>query len=732
VALTAARHQDALAPLGGAARLVRVAAQLSPVSPDFRWPRRSSGPTRRDENSSSSVKAGLVGAGYISEYHVAALRRIGVEIVGIHDVDQERARITAERFQLAVMPSIAALREAGADVIHVLTPPHTHAQVAIEALERGCHVLIEKPLAEDVGECERVRKVAEQKRLTACVNHSLLFDPQVRRALDAVRSGRLGKVVSVDILRGSAYPPFEGGRLPPQYRSAGYPFRDLGVHALYLFQALLGPIEDVEACWRSLGGDPNLIYDEWRAMVRCQRGLGQFQLSWNVKPMQSQIIIQGTKSVLRVDLFLMFQAERAATPLPKPAERIVNAITDSVQPLIDVPRSVWKFARKQVRPYQGLHDLIAEFYRALGAGEPVPVSLEDATSVVRWTEHVARAADAEHAQRLARVTATSTSVPYLVTGASGTLGGAVAQRLREQGKRVRVFVRRIPDEIPPNTEVAVGDLGDPEAVERAVRGAERVVHVGAAMKGGWTEHRCATVVGTGNVVDACLRNDVRKLVHVSSMSVIDWAGADEGASVTEETPFEPRPEERGPYTRAKLEAERVVRAAVADKGLPAVILRPGQIFGGNIPLLTGAVARRVGARWLVLGDGEIALPLVYLDDVVDAILSAADSPLRAGETIQLVDNESLTQNEVLSLVVGNGAKVVHLPRGLLFAGGRLSEPVLGALGRASPISRYRLQSALAKRRFDGAHAQPLLAWRPRVGIREGIRRQLAEGRIFPR
>ncbi len=53
--------------------------------------------------------------------------------------------------------------------------------------------------------------------------------------------------------------------------------------ACTLIQELLGPIEDVEASWRSLGGDPNLAFDEWRAIVRCQRGLGQFQLTWNTR-----------------------------------------------------------------------------------------------------------------------------------------------------------------------------------------------------------------------------------------------------------------------------------------------------------------------------------------------------------------------------------------------------------------------------------------------------------------
>ncbi|MEJ7731663.1 MAG: NAD-dependent epimerase/dehydratase family protein [Polyangiaceae bacterium] len=576
----------------------------------------------------ASLRAGLVGAGYICEYHVAALRRIGVEIVGVFDVDAARAAATADKLGVPAATSLAALRQAGANVIHVLTPPHTHAVVAKQALELGCHVLIEKPLAEDVDECEDVRRLAEQKGLSACVNHSLLYDPQVVRALDVVRSGKLGKVVAVDILRGSVYPPYEGGPLPPQYRAQGILPRPRRARALPL-RGLPRPHRGLSASWRSLGGDPNLAFDEWRALVRCRAGLGQFQLSWNVKPMQSQIIIQGTKSILRVDLFLMFHALRAATALPKPAERIVNAITDSVQPLLDVPHSVWKFARKQVRPYQGLHDLVGAFYAALASGAPMPVTLEEATRVVRWTEHVARAADAEHAATKARFQAPGGEVPYLVTGASGTLGGAVLDRLVENGKRVRIFVRRAPAQLPPGVEVVLGDLGDPDAVDRAVHGARTVIHVGAAMKGGWPEHHCGTVIGTGNVVDSCLRHGVHKLVHVSSMSVIDWAGAEEGAAVTEDTPFEPRAEERGHYTRAKLEAERIVRKAVAERGLRAAVLRPGQIFGGKIPLVTGAVARRVAGRWLVLGDGEVRLPLVYLDDVVDGISPPPTGPWSA-------------------------------------------------------------------------------------------------------
>ncbi len=673
---------------------------------------------------SPRFKAGLIGAGNICEFHVAAIRALpDVELVGVVDRDPARAAAFAEKFGVKTFASLDELVAAGADVVHVLTPPSTHGAIALAALEKGCHVLIEKPVTEDPEEGRRIAALAAQKGLTATVNHSLLYDPQVERALAAVRGGALGQVVSVDILRGSEYPPFEGGPLPPHYREAGYPFRDIGVHCLYLIQELLGPIEDVDASWRSLGGDPNLAFDEWRALVRCQRGLGQFQLSWNVKPMQSQIIIHGTKAVLRVDLFAMFHGKRASTPLPKAAERLVNAFADSLQPLVDVPVGVWKFVRKEVQSYQGLRNLVADFYRRLAAGEPPPVSVADAVNVVEWVEKVARAADAEHAARLARFTLSPT-VPFLVTGASGFLGGTTVRRLLADGKKVRALVRRIPERPLPGVEYAIGNLGDPEAVDRAVKGAEIVIHAGAAMKGGWPEHKGGTVVGTQNVIDACRKHGVKQLVHISSMSVIDWAGtARAGATVDESAALEPRPDERGAYTRAKLEAERLVSAAAAA-GLPAVILRPGQIFGGGIQLLNGAVARRAGGRWLVLGDGRLELPLVYIDDVVDAILAAVARRLVKGEIIQLIDGEGLTQRDVLDLA-GGGAPAIRVPRALVFGLGKLSELPLGALGRPSPVALYRLQSALARLHWGTGKAEQLLGWRPRVGVREGIRRELA-------
>jgi nucleoside-diphosphate-sugar epimerase len=296
----------------------------------------------------------------------------------------------------------------------------------------------------------------------------------------------------------------------------------------------------------------------------------------------------------------------------------------------------------------------------------------------------------------------------------------VVKRLVGDGYRVRAFVRKVPAQRIENVEYAVGDLGDAAAVERAVAGAETVIHAGATMKGSWKDHELGTVKGTENVVRACKQHRVKQLVYISSLSVLDWAGSARNGVIDENAQLEPHAEARGAYTRAKLAAEKLVVAAAAE-GLPCVILRPGQIFGGGIPLINGAVARHAAGRWVVLGDGTLPLPLVYLDDVVDAIVNAIAKRLVHGEVIHIVDPERFTQQDVLELA-GHSDKVVKLPRSLVFGLGKLSELPLAVVGKQSPISAYRLKSALARLTYESSRASELLGWHPRVGVREGIRR----------
>lgn len=692
-------------------------------------------------NNNHPFRVGLVGTGHICAFHVQALRQLpNVTIAGITDLDLGRARAVAERFGLpAPVPSLEAMVQRGLDVVHVLTPPASHAEITLRALELGCHVLVEKPLATCVEDCDRIAAAARKTGKVVGVDHAMLRDPFVAAARNLVHGGAVGDVVSVDYVRSQAYPPYPGGPLPLHYREGGYPFRDMGVHALYLVEAFLGDIEDVTVRFdravrpspaaSGSEGDPNLLYSEWRALVRCLRGTGQFHLSWNVKPFQNLLLVQGTHGVIRADLFGMSLTIKKTRRWPEFVQRAMNAWGEGWQICKQVPRNLLRVARKKIVRYHGLQQVVLDFYQALAACRPAPISAEQARPIVYWTERVARQADRAKQEYLARFPTTLTA-KILVTGSSGFIGRNLLRRLLAANERVRILVRREPPgEImtDPRVEVVLGDLGDPEAVDRAVAGTELVYHLGAAVRGSAADFHRGTVVGTRNMVESVLRHRVSKLVYMSSLSVLHAAAA-KNRSVQEDWPLEPYPERRGQYTKTKLEAEQIVLAAVKGHQLPAVILRPGLVFGPGGPVLSPAVARRLKNRLVILGNGRAVLPFVFVEDLIDAVLEAAERDVFDGSIFHVVDSATLTQNDFVREYVrhsGERLRTVRLPR-LLVYGAALVVQLLGRLlRRAAPLSVYRVRSALASTSFDCRAARERLGWQPRVGVRTGLETTLA-------
>src|SRR5262249_12810610 len=149
-------------------------------------------------------------------------------------------------------------------------------------------------------------------------------------------------------------------------------------------------IRGVNPVFKSLGGDPLMAYDEWCCSVDCERGIANIRLSWNVKPLQSLMLVQGTTGVMRVDFFHMFVAVRKNRPVPTAAVRVLNTLSDSVRPLWEMPRNTALFLLGKRRQYQGIHGFITDFYRRLSHNQTPSVTLQDARAVVRWTEAVAR------------------------------------------------------------------------------------------------------------------------------------------------------------------------------------------------------------------------------------------------------------------------------------------------------------------------------------------------------
>ena len=222
---------------------------------------------------SNRLRVAVIGAGYVAKHHLAALSRLEfIDLVGIADLDLKAAQTLATEWKIpCAVQTLAELSAKKPNVVFVLTPPSSHCLLTLEALNMNCHVLVEKPMADTVSDCDAMIACAKERGLVLSVNHSDRLDPVVLHALKLVQSGFCGDVMAVDFLRSSEYPPYAGGPLPSMVSQGSYPFRDLGVHGLCLLEAFLGQVRELTINYRSTTRNSNLKFDEWHVAAddRC-------------------------------------------------------------------------------------------------------------------------------------------------------------------------------------------------------------------------------------------------------------------------------------------------------------------------------------------------------------------------------------------------------------------------------------------------------------------------------
>jgi nucleoside-diphosphate-sugar epimerase len=314
----------------------------------------------------------------------------------------------------------------------------------------------------------------------------------------------------------------------------------------------------------------------------------------------------------------------------------------------------------------------------------------------------------------------------LVTGGNGFLGRHLVQSLLERGDRVRVL--SVPGEDVSWLEgrgatVYRGDICRPETLSAPVEGVDAVVHL-AGMLGIWrplSEYRAVNVTGTENVCRAALGQRVDRVVHLSSLLVY---GMDLGAVVHEDFPLVPL---REPYTLTKAQGDQVVQRMITTEGLPAVIIRPGTMFGPADRVNFGRIADRLSAgKGVIIGRGDNALPMVYVTDVVQSLLLALDHERAIGQAFNITNDEPLTQQEFFdatAVEIGANPPRLHIPYRPLYATAFASE-------RLAMMTRARLQPVVTRQGVklygtDNRHAiekaRRELGYTPRVSLREGIR-----------
>ncbi|MFQ5601687.1 MAG: SDR family NAD(P)-dependent oxidoreductase [bacterium] len=314
----------------------------------------------------------------------------------------------------------------------------------------------------------------------------------------------------------------------------------------------------------------------------------------------------------------------------------------------------------------------------------------------------------------------------LITGGSGFLGRHIVERLLAEGYKITALARRsnvarhLQD---PAIDLVIGDIRDPACVERAVQGVDFIVHAAATMRGAWEDFLKTNVQATETLIRSAIQNKVKRFIYISSVSVYPHASMQNGTAFQEESPYE-QEEHTNFYSKSKIEAEKVVLKYVRESNLPAVILRPGAIYGPAGNIFPATLGLGMGeSRLLVIGDADTHLPLSYVENVVDAIVRSFKAKNALGECFNLVEDRSLTRNEYVQAIrtkANPRLRVLRFPlwfmNGLKFA----LKTAFRLLGKKAPLSALNLKLYCSSVKYSNEKYKQVFGGTPFVDFDDSI------------
>lgn len=339
------------------------------------------------------LRVGIVGCGVIASSHIRALRACrGVSLVAVCDQDAVTAARVAHDFGIGRVYTHSSELFAAEhlDAVHITTPPHTHSRLCYDAIEAGCHVLVEKPVSLTTSELDGLLSASEERSLKLCGVHNGLFQPILVQARRLVERGKIGTIRAIHI---TDCIPADLDLLAHRdhwcHVLPGGVFGEMLPHPLYTANAFLPHLEVVSVHSAKVGAVDWIRRDELRVLLRTESAVVTLGSSVNGTVWEKTIDILGTAGSIRLDRM------SGILELHQPAcawNRVSHASRNATHCLDWLSQTAAIALRAVLGQYENGHDvLIRRFINSVRQDGELPVTTNELREVTRLYETVTAA-----------------------------------------------------------------------------------------------------------------------------------------------------------------------------------------------------------------------------------------------------------------------------------------------------------------------------------------------------
>lgn len=699
-----------------------------------------------DMTASTQTRVGIIGAGYIAAWHADAIRATpGARLVAVCDQSRGAAEDLAQAYGLQAYGSVDQMIAANVcDAVHILTPPSSHRDLAIQCLRSGLHVLVEKPVATSAGEAEEMRKAAEDTGKVLAAGHNFLGLPSYERLKSLMQAGDLGRVSSVQINWCLPLAPLRSGPFGLWLlREPKNLLLELGPH-LYAFAIdLLGAPEILHL---ELGQPIALEgggtrHQSWRVLAR----VGDVDLSFNIALVEVMddrtVTVRGSSAIARLNFAadtLVVSQDNTADLVLNPFVREMSAAGQHLREgLVNAARQLTSLNQKS--PYGlSFRTAVGAFYAATNGRMPLDTRFDFtcATAVMHAIDSTLARMDTSLAQPAKPIGKPRPTV--VVIGGTGFIGRNLTRLLVARGHDVRVLSRGRTgpfDDIADHVETVPVSLRDLEGLTKAMQGIDVVFNLAKSVDKTWEAALENDVGTTLRVAEAALAAGVKRLIYTGTIASYDMS--DPRQVISENTGFGSDMGNRNLYARSKAECEAQLMEMHRTRGLPVVIARPGIVVGHGGPLQHWGIGRWHGAGAVrIWGHGGNVLPFVLADDVSEGLLLMMGNPDAVGRSFNLVGDPMMSARDYFGAIhQALGARItvtsgslhaMWLADGMKYI---LKRHVLRRKGAVRPsLADWKSRAHFA--RFDNSLSKSLLGWVPEADRKAFVTRAIVQANLF--